>query len=274
MKHTKACAAVVFVSFVFSVSAALAQQPAGAAPAKPDEQKSALSDVRFLSGYRFHLSATSIQSTDERFRWDCYFGGDIDVVDYRYGRINLLADYEVMLGEEIRAIDPNHGNYYLDLSASARKGSTEFQGIFHHVSRHLGDRANRASISWNTLGVKVLGTRAIGHTTATYNGRAGKVIQAAFVDYAWEAGGGGEVQYRVSRGFGVLARADLSVVGVDPAIGNRNSQVGGRVEGAVRIYGTAAGIEGFAGWERRIDPYPTDRRTYSWVVFGFRFISR
>jgi hypothetical protein len=264
----------VVVLFVLSASAALAQQPTGAAPAKPDEQKSVLSEVTFLTGYRFHLGAASIQADDPRFGWDCYFGGDIDVVDYRYGRINLLADYEVMLGEEFRSIDPNQGNYYLDLSASARKGSAEFLGVFHHVSRHLGDRANRAGISWNTLGLKAIGTRASGPTTITYNGHLAKVLQAAFVDYAWEMGGGGEVQYRLSRRYGVLARADLTMMGVDRAVGNRDSQMGGKVEGAVRLYGTGAGIEAFAGWERRIDPYPNERETQNWMIFGFRFISR
>jgi hypothetical protein len=40
------------------------------------------------------------------------------------------------------------------------------------------------------------------------------------------------------------------------------------------LYGTGAGVEAFAGWERRIDPYPLTRETVNWVVFGFRFISR
>jgi len=274
MKQSTALAVASLVLVLWAASAAVAQDPTPAAPPPQTEQKSRLADVAFMSGYRFHLSATSLQADDPRFRWDCYFGGDIDLVDYRYGRFNFLADYEVMLGDEMRAVDPNHGNYYLDLSASVRKGSAEVQTIFHHVSRHLGDRANRTSISWNTLGVKAIGTFATGPTTVTYNGRVSKVLQAAFVDYTWEAGGGGELQYRVSRRFGVLARADLNMVGVDRAVGGRDSQMGAKVEGAVRLYGTGAGVEAFAGWEQRVDPYPTERQTHSWVIFGFRFISR
>ena len=271
MSHAKVLAGVLFLSFALSASASVAQQPA---PPSKGEQKIALTDITFLTGYRFHLSATSIETDDPRFDWDCYFGGDIDLVDYRYGRINFLADYEVMLGRELRSFDPNQGSYYLDLSASARKGSMEFTGIFHHVSRHLGDRDNTTSVSWNTVGLKASGVRTAGRTTVTYNARLSKVIQAAFVDYSWEMGGGAETQYRPSRRFGFLARADVKMIGTDRTIAGRAAQVGAQVEGAVRVYGTGAGVEAFAGWERRVDPHPLQRETLDWIVFGFRFISR
>lgn len=270
MRHQKARVAILLVSVALWAHPALAQAPA--AGAAGDGQAS--EGVGFLTAYRFHLSATSLQSDDPRFHWDCYFGGDIDLLDYGRGRVNLLADYDVVLGSEFRSIDPNQGNYHLDVSASARTGPAEWFGVFHHVSRHLSDRANRASISWNTLGLQAVGTHAVGPTTFIVNARAAKVLQAAFVDYAWEAGSGGEVRRRLSDRFDLLARADLDLMGVSSDIANRDTQVGARVEAAVRVYGTGAGVEAFAGWERRIDPYPNERQTVSWVILGFRFISR
>jgi hypothetical protein len=271
---TDSLARVVVLLVALSGSAALAQESARAASAGPDDPPTTPSAVTWLTGYRFHLSATSLRADDPRFVWDCAFGGDVDMVDYRYGRLNFLADYDVGLGREFRAFDPNQGRYRLDLSASARTGAAEFQGIFHHVSRHLGDRANGTSISWNTFGLKATGTHASGPTAFTYTGRVAKVLQAAFVDYAWEAGASGEVQYRLSPRVAVVGRADLDVMGVDRAVAGRDTQVGGKVEGALRLYGTGAGIEAFGGWEQRIDPYPTVRETRSWAIVGFRFISR
>src|SRR5262249_19231243 len=83
----------------------------------------------------FHLSADALGKTDDqRFTWQTHFGGDIDIVDYVIGRANMLIDYEAVLGNEIRAFDPNQGNYTLEGSASVRAGATEIAGIFHHVS--------------------------------------------------------------------------------------------------------------------------------------------
>jgi len=72
-----------------------------AAPASPD----------FLTHYNFHLSADALASGDERFSWQTHFGGDLDLVDYVAGRVNVLADYEAVLGREFRRFDPNQGNY-------------------------------------------------------------------------------------------------------------------------------------------------------------------
>ena len=61
---------------------------------------------------------------DDRFVWDTHFGGGLDVVDFVSGRINVLIDYEAVLGRQIRAFDPNQGNYALEGSVSRRFGGT------------------------------------------------------------------------------------------------------------------------------------------------------
>ncbi len=284
MNHIRPLAAILLALFVsIAPSRVAAQEPdthtgdQQSPPQQPSGQepsKFSWADVSFLTGYRFHLSADSIRTDDPRFRWDAYFGGDIDVVDYRYGRINFLADYEVVLGNQFRHFDPNQGNYYLDLSASWRFKLGEVQGLFQHVSRHLGDRANEQSVAWNDAGVRITTTYASGPTTATVNVRAAKIVQHAFVDYRARAGMGGDVQYRVNRRFAVVGRADLDVMMVDGSVAGRGTQVGGRTEAAVRVYGTGAGVEAFLGFERRIDPYPLERATRSWMVLGFRFVNR
>ena len=43
----------------------------------------------------------------------------LNFVDYGHGRVRFVANYEAVLGEELRNFDPNQGNYLLDLSASS-----------------------------------------------------------------------------------------------------------------------------------------------------------
>ncbi len=63
----------------------------------------------FLTNYHFHLNALRLVSNDDNFVWDTDFGGDLDFADLQYFRINLLVNFEAIIGEEIRAIDPNQG---------------------------------------------------------------------------------------------------------------------------------------------------------------------
>ena len=61
-----------------------------------------------------------------------------------YGRLTFSADYQAILGDEFRPFDPYQSNYY-HLGRRRRIGvrSTEWALVFHHVSRHLGDRPKR-----------------------------------------------------------------------------------------------------------------------------------
>jgi hypothetical protein len=276
MSHANVLVAALVVGCVSLASRAGAAEPQATEQPASSRQigQNASSGVFWLTGYRFHLSAVSVRSDDPRFRWDAHFGGDVDLLDYRIGRINFLADYEVMIGSEFRSIDPNQGAYHLDLSTSVRSGPTEVQAVYDHVSRHLSDRANRTSVSWNSAGA-VVTTRYGGRAmTATFDVRGAKVLRAAFVDYTWQLGAGVDVEYRLSRHQALVARGDLEPILVDRRVAGRDAQVGARIEGGMRLYGTGAGVEVFAAWERRVDPYPLERATRSWALLGFRFVNR
>jgi hypothetical protein len=96
----------------------------------------------FLPRSEFHLGANSlaVETDDERFSWDAFFGGSIDLVDYVKGRGSVFIDYHPVLGSEYRPFDPNQAYYILEASSSYRVGATEIVGVFHHVSRHLSVR--------------------------------------------------------------------------------------------------------------------------------------
>ena len=78
---------------------AAAQEPLPNPPARPE----------FLSRYDFLILLAGLDISDNRFSWDAHISGDLDVVDYVVGRASVLADYEVVMGNEQQLFDPNQG---------------------------------------------------------------------------------------------------------------------------------------------------------------------
>jgi hypothetical protein len=266
-----AMAACLLLLFAARASAQYIEPPGFApAPASPN----------FLTRYDFHLSAAKLNLStrdnveDQRFVWDTHFGGDLDVADYVYGRTSMLVDYEAVLGSEFRVFDPNQGNYTLEASSSVRIGGAEIAGVFHHVSRHLGDRPKRFPVAWNVLGARVMRRVEIQGITADITVGGGKLVQHSTVDYKWTGNLDLLIRRPVTERVGVFARGTGQVFTIDPLISNRERQLGGKAEGGVRLNGRAGALELFAGYERRIDADPIDFQPHNWALAGFRLLSR
>jgi hypothetical protein len=243
---------------------AAAQAPASAAKPSP----------AFLPRYDFALSGVALSGDDPRYSWDAHFGGDLDLVDYGVGRAAVLADYEAVLGSEFQPFDPNQGNYRLETSSSVRAGRVEVAGVFHHVSRHLGDRPKRGAVAWNVFGARVQGGAHSETTRFDLQGFAGRVIQHSFVDYAWAADLQLQARRRVNGRVEVFGRGRGEAFGVDRAVAGRDNQTGGLVEGGLRLNGEAGAIELFAGYEKRVDAYPIERVAQRWLFAGFRLVGK
>jgi len=228
----------------------------------------------FITRYDFHLSAASLAIDDVRYSWDSRFGGDLDLVDYVNGRTSILIDYEVLLGDELRSFDPTQAYYTLQVSSSYRLRGTEIAGLFHHVSRHLSDRAKEFPIAWNMVGARVLRRVAVGRTTLDARAEAGPVVQHSHVDYTWTANLDLMIRHGVSPRVGVFAHGYGELYGVDSTIHQRTTQRGGLVEAGVRIDGRAGALELFAGFENRIDADPESLLPKRWGLFGFRLLGR
>lgn len=141
---------------------------------------------QFIPHYDFQISLARLSSPDPRFSWDGVVGGDIDIVDYVKGRTSIFAQYEVVMGHQLRTFDPNQGNYTFEGSASVRAGGgTEIAGVFHHLSRHLSDRANTTSISFNAVGGRLLRHVEFHKTGIDLRGDLEKGIEHEFLDYSW-----------------------------------------------------------------------------------------
>jgi hypothetical protein len=259
--------ALLALALLGVASSASAQGPAPLSPSAPSN------GVVFVPRYDFHLGADHLASADPRFVWDTNFGGEIDFLDYGYGRLRFAANYEAVLGEQFRAFDPNQGNYLLDLSSSWRVRGVEAAALFHHLSRHLSDRFKRDPDDWNMFGVAVARTFE-GRAPLRVHGEALRVLLRSNVDYTWEtdAGVGVRVPLR-GRRVSAIAGGDLRLVGVNGTF-DRGTQHGGRVEGGLRFEGERGAVELVLRGERRIDAYPLETAALSWFGAGFRFVSR
>jgi hypothetical protein len=258
---------MVALTVLVCASPARAQAQAPSAPDKSSRR------VEFLPRTAFHMNAEHLSGDDPRYVWDADFGGELDVVDYGTGRFTFMANYQIVLGEEIRSFDPNQGNYILAGFVSARVRGTEFAGQLYHQSRHLADRPKEEAIDWNMLGGRV--QRGFTYRKAVIDARAD--VRGAFmkttVDYSWELDTAVRSDVKIRPRVGVLAAVDVRYLGVDGSQ-DRGNQTGYKVEGGVRFEGQAGAIELFIAGERRIDPYPVEFGTAQWFTAGFRLLSR
>jgi hypothetical protein len=229
--------------------------------------------IRFIPRYDFHLSADRLSTTDPRFVWDTNFGGEVDLVDYAVGRATFTGNFESVLGNQFRNFDPNQGNYLLDSSLSLRRHGTEAAALFHHTSRHLSDRFKSAAVAWNMLGVRVQRAVAARGTAIHVQGDLLRSLVKNNVDYNWEADSDVHVVVPLRTALSIVTAAHLQLMGVD-ATQHRGTQTGARAEAGVRFAGEKGAIELIVAAERRIDPYPLEFSTLSWVSAGFRFVSR
>ncbi|MBI2834216.1 MAG: hypothetical protein HYX76_07295 [Acidobacteria bacterium] len=223
-----------------------------------------------LTDYNFHLNAAYMAIDDPRFTWDADFGGDLDVIDYGAGRANFLANYEAVLGEELRSFDLNQGIYTLDLRGTLRRSHSELAGVFHHVSRHLSDRSKIFPIDWNMIGVEYRHLRTQDRLSVIGTAHALVTTARSFVDYTSEWNLAVGVRYSLDQHLAAIAGGRLTLVSVDRATFDRGMQSGGRVEVGVQVPGPAGRIDIFLAAERRIDADPLERLPHSWALVGFR----
>jgi len=231
------------------------------------------SKVELLPRSAFHLSAEHLSDEDIMFVWDTNFGGELDVIGYGNGRATFVANYQAILGDEFRHFDPNQGNYILAGSGSVQTHGLEVAGVFYHQSRHLADRANSVAVAWNMMGGRVQRTATVGRTNLDTRVDVRGVVAKAFVDYTWETEAAVRSDVQIRPAIGLLFNGTLRFLGVD-GTQDRGNQTGFRAEAGVRFAGRAGAMELFLAAERRIDPYPLEFGTASWVTVGFRLVSR
>jgi hypothetical protein len=237
-------------------------------------------EVVWLPNYHFHLNMAHLSSDDARYVWDANYGGEFGIVAVGRTQLTFVANYQAGLGEEFHPFDPNQGNYTLDGVLSTRVKGFYVAGVFHHLSRHLADRAKRPPVDWNMFGGRVGSIFKAGNTDVEARFDLLGAILKTNVDYDWEMHAGVRAHHRIYGTLGVMGAATLREVGTN-GLANRGNQTGGRGEGGLRVSGKAATVELYLAVERVIDPYPTplfnglgftDTATFASV--GMRLLSR
>ena len=258
--------ALATLVFLFASAAPVLAQTVSLTPEPPSGARG------LLPRFRFYLSAATLLTDDERFDWDADFGGDIDLVDYGVGRVTALANFETVLGDQLRDFDPNQGNYTLDVSASLRSKRLEAALVFHHISRHLSDRPKPFPIDWNMVGLRVAYEISRPGTRIQIDGRLLDTVTRSFVDYRAEIGGSVSLRRELNPRVSLIASGDGYGMFVETA-SLRGHQNGGRLEAGLRVSGSKGAVELFAGYERRIDADPFEQRPRTWMFAGFRLLS-
>jgi hypothetical protein len=228
---------------------------------------------RFIPRMAFHVTAEHLSGDDERFVWDANFGGELDALGYPGGRATFQANYEVLLGEELKAFDPNQGNYFIGAASSYWVYGVELAGVFHHESRHLSDRDKTMPVDWNMVGARAEKALVRGRSTTAGRLDVRTVIQKSFVDYEWELQARARNLFQLRPRIGLVSSVTLDVIGVDGSR-DRGTQVGVRGEGGVRFQGEAGAIELYLAGERRVDPYQLEFSTATWFIAGFKLLTR
>ena len=227
----------------------------------------------FLTNYRLRLRVLRLVSSDDNFVWDADFGGDIDVFDLDHVRGNVLVNVESIVGKQIRAIDPNQGNYTFDISTWWRTfvADAEIGLTLHHVSRHVIDRDREFAIAWNMLGFQYTWPFQIRSWDVDIRYRVLKTIQRAFVDYTAETGGSVQALRVLHPHVSLMLGGELTVVSVDRSKRGRHNQLGGRFEIGASFPGGDGVGEVFVAREQRIDANPFDLEPTTFTTLGFRF---
>jgi hypothetical protein len=238
--------------------------------------------VEFLSRFDFQMSVESLsppkdtpeERADERFSWETRFGGSFDVLDLVTLRAGANIDVDAIEGSEFRPFDPNQSAYILEAFVIGRVKASEVGAIFHHVSRHLGDRANSQAVSWNELGFRALHHFTAPAATIDVDGSGGYAVAHAFVDYTWLGEANLLARHAISPRVGLVGRGRLQLFGVNEAVAGRGTQTGVLAEGGVRLGGRGGAMELYVGYEHRVDAYPLIREPQHWGIAGLRLLGR
>jgi hypothetical protein len=240
----------------------------------PPHDRAPASSPGFLTNFNYHLAIATLSGDDPLAQWDADLGGDFDLVDFGRGRINVLFNYEGVLGEELQPFDPAFANYTIGVLGSVRFGTIEVAGVFEHVSRHLGDRPKAFGIAWNGLGGELRDRRQWGGWDVESRVRVLAVVAASYVDYDAEATADLTVRYRFSPRLTWLARGYGRYLAVDPRQFGRTDRPGGLAEVGLRVLGERAALEVVVGAEHRLDVDPVRLGAGSWMFLGVRVINR
>jgi len=235
----------------------------------------AAAETVLLPDVSVHLLAAHYAPVDTDFRWVGWIGGGAGLVEVGGVTAYFTADVETIIGNARRTFDANQANYHLEVGARRRLGERhEAAIVFHHVSRHVVDRAKAEAVDWNLLGVRVSGERP-GRVPFAYTASLGRTTLASLVGYRWEAAGRLDATIVGGEKAEVYVAGDARyVTALRSAAFPRGNFLDRSAEGGVRWRRGGRRLETFAAWQRRHDVFVQRAGAWSRALFGFRISYR
>jgi len=232
-------------------------------------------DTTLLPDVSVNLLAAHYAPVDTDFRWVGWIGAGAGVLEVGGVTAYFTADVETIIGNTRRTFDANQANYHLEGGARRRLGERhEAAIVFHHVSRHLVDRAKTEAVDWNLLGVRVSGHRP-GRVPLGYVVGLGHTTLASAVGYRWEATGHLDAALLGGEAAEMYVAGDARYVTVERSEAfPRGNFLDRSVEGGVRWRRGGRRLETFAAWQHRNDVFVEHPGTWSRALFGFRISYR
>lgn len=227
--------------------------------------------VEWLPEGQLRLTALRYTRTEPQFKWSGWIGGGLGLVRVGTTTLHVDTDVETIIGNEQRSFDANQANYHLEASAHQTLGDAlAVSLVFHHVSRHLEDRAKTTAVDWNMLSVR-LARRFQAPLPLRVSASVGHTVQDSLVSYGWEARAGLHAELLRRDGGQLYVAAELRYVQAEAtAAFPRDSFFDTWIEAGAQLERGTRRAALLVAFERRNDVFLLQPGARSRVMLGLR----
>lgn len=227
---------------------------------------------KFLPFMGPRLEAARYSPANEEFAWVGWIGASVDVVEKGKWSAYFDPNVETILGHRVRSFEAVQANYSLEGGLRRDAGALRATLFFHHLSRHVQDRAKFQVVDWNFLGAAVDSP-----WPKSWDRRGGYFASIGFttlssgVDYNWEGRAAMDIDVVKKGNHGFFVLADVRYVDADPSPGfPRSSFADFRGEAGYRHVQGSSQFALFAAYEHRNDALIQTSLVIDRALFGFR----
>jgi hypothetical protein len=224
------------------------------------------------------LSAARYAPAETDLHWTGWIGagGDLVRVDGVTGW--GIAEVETILGDTLRPLEANQGNYHLQLGIRRAVSRFDVEPFFHHVSRHYVDRPKTQAVDWNLLGVRGATRFRPGGRPLRVEAGVGKTFQASLPGYQWELTAAAQIAAREGDGASPYGRVSLRYVTIrdraEPRTLQRGNFLDRWVEVGLRLARGGRAMDLFLAVERRHDVFLEMPGARTRALIGVSFQAR
>jgi len=219
------------------------------------------------------LQAARYAPAETDMHWLGWIGAGAGLLAIDKVTAYLTADVETIIGNTRRAFDATQANYHLEPGLrGSLGGGREATLFFHHVSRHLVDRAKAEAVDWNILGLRFAGRRR-GRVPVGFAASLGHATLASLVGYRWEATGHVDAAIVSGEKAEAYVAGDARFVTVERSEAfPRGDFLDRSAEAGARWRRDGRTLQTFVAWERRNDVFVETPGARSRALIGFRIL--